>query len=150
MSPSQRNSDHPTESKRPRMRSESRRVEEGEFDSSEFTDQIQQEAEGELRGIPRFDFSSSEVTRQVQHEVEGEFKEIPELVTDSSSDEEQFDQHQEDTMLYPYPKYHDEADAEAHICAFLRIWQANHVLQRFSEAQFDLPFQGTYYRSVRV
>ena len=35
-------------------------------------------------------------------------------MTDSSSDEEQFDQHQEDTILYPYPKYHDEADVEAH------------------------------------
>ena len=30
-------------------------------------------------------------------------------MTDSSSHEEQFDQHQEDTMSYPYPKYHYSA-----------------------------------------
>ena len=69
MLPSRLNTDQPVESRRPRMRSESRRVEEGEFDSSEFTDQIQQEAEGELSGIPMFDFNSSEVTKQVQQEA---------------------------------------------------------------------------------
>ena len=77
-----------------------------------------------------FDFNSSEVTKQIQQEDEEEFREILELVTNSSSDEEQFDQHQEDTMLYQYPKYQDQADAKAHICAFLTMWQANHVSQR--------------------
>ena len=58
-------------------------------------------------------------------------------MSDSSSDEEQFHQQQEDTMLYPYPKYHDEADTEAHIRAFLTTWQANHVSQRLSKTDAD-------------
>ena len=40
-------------------------------------------------------------------------------------------------MLYPYPKYNDEADAEAHVCAFLTTWQGNHVSQRLSEVDND-------------
>ena len=40
-------------------------------------------------------------------------------------------------MPYPYPKYHDEADTEAHIHAFLTTWQSNHVSQRLSEADAD-------------
>ena len=58
-------------------------------------------------------------------------------MTNSSSDEEQFHQFQEDTMSYPYPKYHDEADAEAHMRAFLTMWQANHVSQRLSKVDAD-------------
>ena len=52
-------------------------------------------------------------------------------MTNSCSDEEQFDQQQEDTMLYPYP------DTEAHLRAFLTTWQANHVSQRLSEVNVD-------------
>ena len=37
-------------------------------------------------------------------------------------------------MSYPYSKYNDEADAEAHIHTFLATWQTNHVSQRLSEA----------------
>ena len=103
----------------------------------EFTDRIQREAEGELSGIPRFDFNSSEVTRQAQQETEEEFREIPELVTKSSSKEEQFDQQPHDTMSYTYPKNNDEADAEAHLHAFMTTWQANHVSQRLSETDAD-------------
>ena len=33
----------------------------------------------------------------------------------------------DDTMPYPYPKYRDEPDAEAHVYAFLQTWEANHV-----------------------
>ena len=33
-------------------------------------------------------------------------------------------------MLYPYPKYNNNVDAEAHVRAFLKTWQANHVSQR--------------------
>ena len=40
-------------------------------------------------------------------------------------------------MSYPSPKYNDEADAEAHIQAFLTTWQANHVSQRLSKADAD-------------
>ena len=40
-------------------------------------------------------------------------------------------------MSYPYPKYHDEADAEAHISAFLLTWQDNYVSQRLSEADVE-------------
>ena len=35
-------------------------------------------------------------------------------------------------MSYPYPRYNDEADAEAHVHAFLTTWQANHVSQRLA------------------
>ena len=40
-------------------------------------------------------------------------------------------------MSYPYSKYNDEADVEAHLRAFLTTWQANHVSQRLSEADTD-------------
>ena len=33
----------------------------------------------------------------------------------------------DDTMPYPYPKYRDDPDAEAHVYAFLQTWEANHV-----------------------
>ena len=62
---------------------------------------------------------------------------VPRLDTDSRSDEEKFDQHHEDTMAYPYPKYNHEADAEAHVRAFLTTWQANHVSQRLLEMDVD-------------
>ena len=39
-----------------------------------------------------------------------------------------------DIILYPYPRYTGEADAEAHVRAFLTIWQANHVSQRLATA----------------
>ena len=94
------------------MRSEIRRAEEGNSNSVEFVEQIQQEPEGEL-------------------------SEVPSLYTNSSSDEEPSDQDcylrnfvevfEEDTMSYPYSKYNDEADVEVHMCAFLTTWQANHV-----------------------
>ena len=68
---------------------------------------------------------------------------LHDLAIDSSSNEEQSNQEdllkvcEEDTMSYPYPKYNDEADANAHVRAFLTTWQANHVLQRLSEAYAD-------------
>ena len=31
------------------------------------------------------------------------------------------------TMPYPYPRNNDEVDVEAHVRAFLTMWQANHV-----------------------
>ena len=53
-------------------------------------------------------------------------------------------------MSYPYPKYNDKADAEAHVRTFLMIGQANHVSQRWLEvdankskiADFGLSFDG--------
>ena len=119
------------ESRRPRTRSESQHAEGGIFDSSEVTEPVQQEVEGELRARPY-------------------------LRTDSSSDEEQLAQSylvdlcEEDKMSYPYPKYNDKADAEAHVRTFLMIGQANHVSQRWLEvdankskiADFGLSFDG--------
>ena len=32
-------------------------------------------------------------------------------------------------MSYPYPKYRDELDAEAHVHTLLQTWEANHVSQ---------------------
>ena len=115
MSSSQLSTDQLAGSRRPRTRSESRRAEEGNSNHSEVPEQIQQEAEGELRALPN-------------------------LITDSSLDKEQSDQRylvklcEEDTMLYPYPNYNEEADAQAHVRAFRMTWQANHVTQRLSEA----------------
>ena len=122
MLPNRLSIDHPARSRRPHTRSESWLVEEGNSTNLEFVEQIQLEAEEELR------------------EVLG-------LYTDSSSDEELSDQHrylsnleevlEGDTMSYPYPKYNDEADEEAHMHAFLTTWQANHVSQRLSKADAD-------------
>ena len=41
-----------------------------------------------------------------------------------------FSDSEEDTMPYPYPRYNGEADAEAHIRAYLTTWQANHASKR--------------------
>ena len=119
MSPSGPSTNHLAGSRRLRTRSESRHAKEGNSTNLEFVEQIQQEAKEELR-------------------------EVPGLYTDSSSDEELSDQHrylsnleevlEGDTMSYPYPKYNDEADEEAHMHAFLTTWQANHVSQKVSEA----------------
>ena len=43
----------------------------------------------------------------------------------------------DDTMPYPYPKYRDEADAEAHVYAFLQTWEANHISQRLTEPEAE-------------
>ena len=37
-----------------------------------------------------------------------------------------------ETMLYPYPHYNDEADAEDHVRAFQTTWQENRVAQRLA------------------
>ena len=39
------------------------------------------------------------------------------------------------TMPYPYPKYRDDPDAEAHVYAFLQTWEENHVSQRLTEPE---------------
>ena len=104
-------------------------AEESEFVSSEVYNRIQKKAKREFSIIPRFDLNHSEITEQVQREAKEKFQGIPDLVSDSSSDEDHCHQQQEVTMSYPYPKYHDEADAQAHIRAFLRSWQENHVSQ---------------------
>ena len=101
MSSSRRNSDKPSNSRRPRTRQERRPAEEGEFVSSEDYNQIQRDVEGELSIIPRFDSNSSEITERDQQEIEEEFHGIPNLVSDNSSDEEQCHQQQEDTMSHP-------------------------------------------------
>ena len=43
-----------------------------------------------------------------------------------------------ETMLYPYPRYNDDADAEAPICAFLTMWQVNHLSQRLVVAEANI------------
>ena len=73
---------------------------------------------------------------------------IPDLETtiDSSSDEGSPDLHLcpiylvedlEDIMSYPYSKYNDEADVEAHVRVFLTTWHANDVFQRLSLVDAD-------------
>ena len=44
----------------------------------------------------------------------------------------------DDTMPYQYLKYQDDPDAEAHIHAFLRTWEADHVSQWLTEAEAEL------------
>ena len=44
------------------------------------------------------------------------------------------DIHDLDTMMFSYLLYNGEADAEAHVRAFLTTWQTNHVSQRLTEA----------------
>ena len=39
------------------------------------------------------------------------------------------------TMPYPYSKYRDDPDAEAHVYAVLQMWEANHVSQRLIEPE---------------
>ena len=36
---------------------------------------------------------------------------------------------EQDDITYPYPKYNDKLDIEAHIRALLTIWKENHVLE---------------------
>ena len=43
----------------------------------------------------------------------------------------------DDTMPYPYMKYWDEPDVEAHVYAFLQTWEANHVSHWFTEAEVE-------------
>ena len=43
----------------------------------------------------------------------------------------------EDTMLYPYSKYRDGVDVEAHIRDFLTTWAINHAAQWLSIAAED-------------
>ena len=40
-------------------------------------------------------------------------------------------------MPYPYPKYRDDPNAEAHVYAFFHAWEANHVSQRLTEAEAE-------------
>ena len=66
---------------------------------------------------------------QIQQGVEDGLREILDLYIDSSSDEEPSNNSgyftnvgyifEQDRMLYPYSKYNDEVDEEAHICTFL-------------------------------
>ena len=44
---------------------------------------------------------------------------------------------EDDTMPYPYLKYRDDPDAEAHVYAFLQTWEANHVSQRLTELEAE-------------
>ena len=45
---------------------------------------------------------------------------------------------EEDIMSYPYPRYNGEADAEAHIRAYMTTWQANHVSKRFGLVETNI------------
>ena len=41
-------------------------------------------------------------------------------------------------MPYPYPRYNGEADAEAHIRAYLTTWQANHASKRLGLVEANI------------
>ena len=68
--------------------------------------------------------------------------ELPALVNsplrDNQAEENSFyDIWAEDTMPYPYSKYRDDADAEAHIRDFLDTWEINHAAQQLSTSAKD-------------
>ena len=75
----------------------------------------------------------------LQQIPERQWSELPPLVNspleDIQTEENSFyDIWAEDTMPYPYSKYRDGADAEAHIRDFLTTWEINHAAQRLSAA----------------
>ena len=41
-------------------------------------------------------------------------------------------------MPYPYPRYNGEADAEAHIRAYLTTWQVNHASKRLGMIEANI------------
>ena len=41
-------------------------------------------------------------------------------------------------MAYPYPRYNGEADAEAHIRAYLTTWHANHASKRLGMTEANI------------
>ena len=78
----------------------------------------------------------------VQQETSRRWSSVPDL-TDSQSDGDQseevsfYDIWSEDNMPYPYSKFREGADAEAHIRDFLTTWEINHGAQRLSAATED-------------
>ena len=69
---------------------------------------------------------------------------VQEIIPTLDRDEE------EDTIPYPYPKYWDEPNADAHVHAFLHTWEANYISQqltiskagRSKIAEFGLSLEG--------
>ena len=53
-------------------------------------------------------------------------------------------------MAYPYSKYRDGADANAHIRDFLKTWEINHGAQRMSSAAEDKSVYLTSLHSIRT
>ena len=54
------------------------------------------------------------------------------------------------TMSYPYSKYHEDLDVEAHVYVFLQTWEANHASQKLTKpkaerskiAEFNMTLEG--------
>ena len=81
--------------------------------------------------------SIGEESIALQQIPERQWSELPPLVNspleDTQTKENSFyDIWAEDTMSYPYSKYRDDVDAEAHIRDFLTTWEINHAAQRLS------------------
>ena len=73
---------------------------------------------------------------------ERQWSELPPLVNSPLEDIQPkensfYDIWAEDTMSYPYSKYRDGADAEAHIRDFLTTCEINHAAQRLSTVVED-------------
>ena len=41
------------------------------------------------------------------------------------------------TMPYPYSKYREDPDVEAHVYVFLQKWEANHVSERLTKPEAE-------------
>ena len=86
--------------------------------------------------------SIGEESTAPQQIPERQWSELPPLVNspleDIQTEENSFyDIWADDTMPYPYSKYKDGADAEAHIRDFLTTWEINHATQRLSTTAED-------------
>ena len=86
--------------------------------------------------------SIGEESIALQQIPERQWPELPPLVNspleDTQTEENSFyNIWAEDTMPYPYSKYKDGADAEAHIRDFLTTWEINHAAQRLSTVVED-------------
>ena len=85
----------------------------------------------------------TESAEGLQPETSRRWSVLPDLTDSQSSDENQpeevsfYDIWSEDNMPYPYSKFREGADAEAHVRDFLTTWEINHGAQRLSAAAED-------------
>mgnify|MGYP000432721274 CR=1 FL=1 len=84
-----------------------------------------------------------ESAAELQPETSRRWSALPDLTDNQSSDENQpeevsfYDIWGEDDMPYPYSKFREGADAEAHVRDFLTTWEINHGAQRLLAAAKD-------------
>ena len=83
--------------------------------------------------------TDSTTTSTNNHGFENPFEHTP----PQSPPTDFFADSEEEMTLYPYPRYNGEADAEAHIHAYLTTWQANHASKSLGVTGLSLDGQAT-------